>query len=76
MRIECDLGVGRRAVLGEYLIYMERVDSSLLRVADIDDVAAKISGERQILCLRVKDDNSRSVRPFVGDERFQKIRFT
>ena len=74
MRIERNLRVGRRTVLGEYLIDMERIDSPLSRVAHIDDVAAKISGERQILRLRVKDDNSRSVCPLVGDERFEKIR--
>ena len=76
MRIERNLRVGRRSVLGEYLIDMERIDSPLSRVAHIDDVAAKISGERQILRFGVKDDNPCSVCPLVGDERFQKIRFS
>ena len=67
MRIERDLGVGRRAVLRQYFIYMERIDSALTRVANINNVAAKISGERKIFRFGVKNDNPCSVRPFIGN---------
>ena len=76
MRIERDLGVGRRAVLRQYFIYMERIDPALSRVSDINDVAAKISGERKIFRFGVKNDNPCSVPPFICNERFQKIRFS
>ena len=76
MRIERDLGVGRRAVLRQYFIYMERIDSALTRVANINNVTAKIAGERQVLGVGGNVDTSGSVCTLVGVLSFQKIRFT
>ena len=47
--VECDLWVCGRAVFRKYLIDMERVDAPFLCVAHVDDIACKVSCERQIL---------------------------
>ena len=76
MRIERDDGVGGRTFFREYFIDMERIDTSLLCVAHVDDVSFQISRKRQIFCFGIAYDHPCVVRPFVQNKAFQKERLT
>ena len=65
VRVERNDGIGGRSLFREYLINMERIDSSLLCVAHVDDIPLEIPRQSEVLRFWIAYDHPRVVRPFV-----------
>ena len=70
MRVERYDRICGQAVLGKNFIYMERVDSALFCIADVDKIARQVFRQGQILGFGIEYNYPRIVRPLVCYKRF------